>query len=132
MRKAWVLDTATKGTGAEMVPLEKVLKKPAREPQLSLVELNRAAPARVAPEPDGRRPRQFRVVDVMTREVLAEGASTRTTVDLLEEARSIVDVQIAVWEPTAERWRPLTLGEQRALWEFRGRSAAPLVAHDSA
>ena len=28
-RKAWVLDTGTKGTGAEMVPLEKVLKKPA-------------------------------------------------------------------------------------------------------
>ena len=28
-RKPWVLDTGTKGTGAEMVPLEKVLKKPA-------------------------------------------------------------------------------------------------------
>jgi hypothetical protein len=28
VRKAWVLDTETKGTGAEMVPLEKVLKEP--------------------------------------------------------------------------------------------------------
>ena len=27
-RKTWVLDTGTKGTGAEMVPLEKVLRKP--------------------------------------------------------------------------------------------------------
>jgi hypothetical protein len=29
--KTWVLDTETKGTGANMVPLEKVLKKPAPE-----------------------------------------------------------------------------------------------------
>lgn len=28
MRKTWVLDTETKGTGAEMVPLEKVLREP--------------------------------------------------------------------------------------------------------
>jgi hypothetical protein len=29
MAKVWVLDTETKGTGAQMVPLEKVLEKPA-------------------------------------------------------------------------------------------------------
>jgi hypothetical protein len=28
MAKTWVLDTETKGTGANMVPLEKVLKRP--------------------------------------------------------------------------------------------------------
>ena len=38
-KKTWVLDTETKGTGANMVPLEKVLKKP--EP----------APARRRPTP---------------------------------------------------------------------------------
>jgi hypothetical protein len=32
MAKTWVLDTETKGTGAEMVPLEKTLKKPADTP----------------------------------------------------------------------------------------------------
>ena len=31
MGKTWVLDTETKGTGANMVPLEKVQKKPASE-----------------------------------------------------------------------------------------------------
>ena len=30
MGRVWVLDTETKGTGAEMVPLDKVQKKPAR------------------------------------------------------------------------------------------------------
>jgi hypothetical protein len=30
--KTWVLDTDTKGTGANMVPLEKVLEKPEPEP----------------------------------------------------------------------------------------------------
>jgi hypothetical protein len=28
MARVWVLDTETKGTGAEMVPLEKVLEEP--------------------------------------------------------------------------------------------------------
>lgn len=46
MAKRWVLDTDTKGTGARMVPLEDVLKKP--EPE---------APARKpAPAPAARRP----------------------------------------------------------------------------
>jgi|SRR5215210_4858419 len=40
-RKTWVLDTETKGTGANVVPLEKVLREP--EPQ--------AAPARRRPAP---------------------------------------------------------------------------------
>jgi hypothetical protein len=31
-KKTWVLDTETKGTGANMVPLEKVLKKPEQAP----------------------------------------------------------------------------------------------------
>ncbi len=38
MAKTWVLDTETKGTGANVVPLEKVLRKP-------------DAPARPAPLP---------------------------------------------------------------------------------
>jgi hypothetical protein len=31
MGKTWVLDTETKGTGANMVPLEKVLEKPLKD-----------------------------------------------------------------------------------------------------
>jgi len=61
------------------------------------------------------------VVDVMTREVLADGTDTRTTVKLLGDVRSIVDVTIWVWQPDAERWRMLTLEESRALWNYRGR-----------
>ena len=57
----------------------------------------------------------------MTREVLADGADTRTTVKLLEHVRSIVDVTIWVWQPEAERWRMLSLEEARSLWDYRGR-----------
>ena len=48
--KTWVLDTETKGTGANMVPLEKVLEKPEPAP----------APRRATPaaEPPRRAPRQ--------------------------------------------------------------------------
>jgi hypothetical protein len=64
------------------------------------------------------------VVDVLTREVLADGADARATVSVLEEVRSIVDVTIWVWQPEPERWRMLTLEEARALWEYRGRLGA--------
>ena len=63
----------------------------------------------------------FKVVDVMTRNVLAEGADLRTTVDLLAGIRSIVDVSIYVWEPKAERWQQLSQREARMLWGMRDR-----------
>jgi len=57
----------------------------------------------------------------MTREVLAEGVDARATVEALEDTRSIVDVVVHVWEPETERWRMLTFGETRQLWDYRGR-----------
>jgi hypothetical protein len=117
--KVWILDTETKGTGANMVPLERVLRKPGSDPVpgFALPELK---PPEAGPEAP-RAPRQFKVVDVLTREVLAEGAGTRATVELLEQVRSIVDVTIWVWQPEAERWRMLSLEEARSLWQYRGR-----------
>jgi hypothetical protein len=115
----WVLDTETKGTGANMVPLERVLRKAGSETESVRVLRQPKPPAPKPPEP--RSPRKFKVVDVMTREVLADGADTRTTVKLLEDVRSIVDVTIWVWHPETDRWRMLTLEESRSLWEYRGR-----------
>jgi hypothetical protein len=48
--KTWVLDTETKGTGANMVPLEKVLEKPEPAPAP-----RRAAPAAEPPRHPPRR-----------------------------------------------------------------------------
>ena len=124
MAKTWVLDTETKGTGAQMVPLEKVLRKPAREPALALVELPRAAEATPPPEPDSIEPRQFKIVDLMTRQTLAEDVGVRETLEVLGELRSSVDVNVFVWQPQRERWRLLTLSEQQALWEMRGATPA--------
>ena len=51
-RKTWVLDTETKGTGANMVPLEKTLsdkesaKSPRRRRQVPAVRSDTAEPAR--------------------------------------------------------------------------------------
>jgi hypothetical protein len=118
MAKKWVLDTETKGTGAQMLPLEKVLRAPAGKPARRPV-----APPRPKPDsvPDPAAPRRFKVVDVMTREVLAEGAGTRATVDLLEELRSIVDVAIYVWGERMQRWQLLSFAESKMLWDLRGR-----------
>ena len=66
MGRVWVLDTETKGTGAEMVPLDTVLKKPAPSRETLFV-------------PPKRKPR----------------------------------------EPKPERWRLLTLAEQRTMWDRR-------------
>lgn len=52
--KTWVLDTDTKGTGANVVPLEKVLKRP--EPAPPPRRRARAAEPRRAERPARRRP----------------------------------------------------------------------------
>jgi hypothetical protein len=62
MAKVWVLDTETKGTGANMVPLEKVVRSPAdrAEPRTPPAEPpKRARPAgeRPATPPRSRRPK---------------------------------------------------------------------------
>jgi hypothetical protein len=120
MGKTWVLDTETKGTGAQMVPLEKVLREPTGKPARRPVPRSRPNPA---PEPEPAKPRRFKVVDVMTREVLAEDAGTRATVELLNDIRSIVDVVIYVWSDRAEKWQLLTLAESKMLWKLRGQAA---------
>ena len=50
MAKTWVLDSDTKGTGAQMVPLEKVLRRPEEETP--------ARPRRRAAEPRPASPRR--------------------------------------------------------------------------
>jgi hypothetical protein len=118
MAKTWVLDTETKGTGANMVPLEEALRKRASDPVPGFGFRKPEPPPPAEPEPAG--PLEFKVVDIMTREVLAEGADVRATVTALEAVGGIVDIKVYVWEPAAERWRMLTFGETKALWEYRG------------
>jgi hypothetical protein len=123
MPKVWVLDSETKGTGAHVAPLEAKPPSAARERELVLVPLER--PPRPAPEPQPRRPRHFKIVDVRSNTALAEDVTARGAIETLERVRSIVDAHVYVWEPRAERWRLLTLDEQRAMWQFRRRSEAP-------
>ena len=114
-----MLDTETKGTGAQMVPLETVLKDPSSPaPPLIVPPARRPRPE---PEPEPKPPRRFKVVDVMTREVLAEGAEKRALIDALAGVRSVVDVHISVWDRDGERWRLLTFAEQKAIWALRDR-----------
>jgi hypothetical protein len=116
----WVLDTETKGTGANMVPLERVLRKPGSSDAVpGFVFRKLEPPASGQAEP--RAPHRFKVVDLMTREVLAEDVDARGAVRTLEAVRSIVDVSMFVWEPEAARWRLLTFDEGRLLWGYRGR-----------
>jgi hypothetical protein len=117
--KVWILDTETKGTGANMVPLDRVLRKPGSDtvPGFSFPKLKPREPT----EPEPHAPRRFKVVDVQTREVLAEDTDARTTIGVLEPVRSIVDVNVWVWQPERDRWRMLTIDELRNLWSYRGR-----------
>jgi hypothetical protein len=64
---------------------------------------------------------RFKVVDVMSSQVLAENVDVRKAVEVLEPMHSVIDARIFRWEPTRERWRLVTLGEAKALWAFRGR-----------
>jgi len=118
MGREWVLDLDPSGTGAEMRPLDSVLRKPERQPDLALVKRKPEPRPEKTPEP--RKPRRFKVVDVMTGQVKAEGASTRATVELLAQVRAVDDVRDHVWSEDAGRWRLLTRAEQRRLWDLRG------------
>ena len=109
-----------------MVPLEKALKRPASEKELALVALERPPRAAEPVEPLG--PRGFKIVDIRSSQVLAEGVSAAAAVDLLEGIGSVVDVRIYVWMREAKRWRLLTLAEQKTLWEFRGQPVATASA----
>jgi hypothetical protein len=127
MAKIWVLDTDTKGTGAEMVPLDRALKDKARTRDGERGRRARRRPASPPTPPDEteaaepRGPRRFKLVNAITREVLGEGIGAREAVDLLDEMRSLVDAHIYVWEPETDEWRALTLREQKTMWELRGR-----------
>jgi hypothetical protein len=115
-RKVWVLNTETKGTGAEMVPLETVLRKPSSGEPLYVPPRREPRPPK---EPEPKLPRSFRIVDVTTGEVLGEHLNTRAALAALESVDSVVDVRIYAWDHRSERWVLLTLGEQKALWQFR-------------
>ncbi|MEN3285325.1 MAG: hypothetical protein V7607_6465 [Solirubrobacteraceae bacterium] len=123
-RKVWVLDTETKGTGAQMVPLDKVLRKPGSSEPLA-VHVPPTREPRAPKEPEPKPPRSFRIVDVTTGDVLGEHLDTRAAIAALEDVGSVVDVRIYVWDHRNERWVLLTLGEQKALWEFRNRGDHP-------
>jgi hypothetical protein len=69
------------------------------------------------PEPPA--PRRFRVLDVVTREVLLEDGSVREMLSLLGTVEHMNDVNLYVWEPGGERWRLLSIAEQGVVWERR-------------
>jgi hypothetical protein len=57
MAKVWVLDTETKGTGANVVPLEKVVRPPQEreaQPERPVKHPKRPAPARAAADAPAR------------------------------------------------------------------------------
>jgi hypothetical protein len=117
MGRVWVLDTETKGTGAQMVPLDKVLKKPAPSHEPLFVPPKRKPREPKPAEP--RAPRRFRIVDVATRAVLADDVGAREALRALSDVRSTVDVHVFMWEPKTEAWRLLTLAEQKTMWDRR-------------
>ena len=115
-----MLDTETKGTGAHMVPLDEPESAEPRPPQKIWVPPKRTPREPEPPKPPP--PRRFRVLDVVTRTVLEEDGSVAETLALLAGVERMHDVNLYVWEPEDERWRLLSMAEQRIVWErARGR-----------
>lgn len=115
MGTTWVLDTETKGTGANMVPLE---RKQSRSAAPEPVSVPRNPKPREPEPPKPKLPHRFRVVDVMTTQSIVDDVGVAAAVDALSDVRSIVDVSVYVWQPERDRWRRLTFSEQRALFDL--------------
>jgi hypothetical protein len=126
MAKRWVLETSTKGTGANVVPADDEREEPKPDPPREREKLWVHAPTapRAPKPPEPRRPRRFRVVEITTHQVLADDADARTTIAALRGVPSIVDVTISVWDEKTGRYRLLTHGEQRTLWDLRDAGGA--------
>jgi hypothetical protein len=122
MAKVWVLDTSTKGTGATMVPLDSVLRKPSGRAEPIYVPPP-TPPKEPAPE-QPRSPRRFKIVDVRSRVLLGEDVTARAAIATLRGVQSIVDVTVYVLEPDEAKWRLLTFDEQRLLWSLRDTPSA--------
>jgi hypothetical protein len=123
-RTTWVLDTETKGTGAEMVPLERLQeRKRLKDGRERIRVIARDEPAQEKDPTTGhevpRAPRRFRVVNVLSRQVLADDAGISEVLDALRSVGSVVDVNVYVREADEEDWRPLTISERRTLWSYR-------------
>jgi hypothetical protein len=117
MGRTWILHTETKGTGAQMVPLESATKRSSAGGELVVPRKPRRRR-----EPSEDRPREahrFRIVDLVTGETLVDRAETAEAVGVLRGLRSPVDVNIYVWREKPGRWRLLTLEEKRVLWGLR-------------
>ena len=56
---------------------------------------------------------------MLSRQVLQEDGSVRETLALLGGVDRMHDVTVYVWEPDEDRWRLLTMDEQRVVWERR-------------
>jgi len=125
MAKTWVLETSTKGTGANIVPLEdeQEARDRARERDREQLWVHKPTNPRPAPEPEPKRPHRFKVVEITTHRVLAEDADARATIAALRDVHSIVDVTISVWSEKDNRYRLLTHGEQKTLWDLRDAQA---------
>jgi hypothetical protein len=70
MAKTWVLDTETKGTGANVVPLEKVLRRPEEAPEPARRPKRPAPSGEAAPR---RRPRPAKAEPVRSATALPPG-----------------------------------------------------------
>jgi hypothetical protein len=120
MARKWILDTETKGTGAHIEPLEKAPAKP--EAPLNLARFK--APAPPVPEPEPKAAPRFRVVDVMGARVLADDVDSVEAAAALRTLRGPLDARIYMWDRDAGRWRLLTIGQTRALWDLAARAGA--------
>ena len=99
-----------------MVPLEKVLKEPGSGPVPAVASKRQRRRPPAAPEPAPAR--RFKLVDVMTREVLAEDVDTRRALAELARFSTAVDVRVYVWQSKAGKWRLLSIAEQQAMWNL--------------
>jgi hypothetical protein len=102
-----------------VVPYQETLRNGRLERELALVRLGGAPPPPRSPAPP--EPLRFKVVNVMSSQVLIEDAGAREAVESLEGLHSVLDARIFVWAPERHRWRLLSLEESKAMWGFRGR-----------
>ena len=127
MAKTWVLDTETKGTGAHIAPLKRDHRAKSRE--LNLVRFHPPAAARgsgssAAERSVSAQAMRFKVVDILSTEVLVEDVTLLAALQALGSLRKAIDARVYVRRADGGRWRLLSLADTRRLWSLRERASS--------
>jgi hypothetical protein len=116
-RRTWILRHDTKGTGAEIRPLDAEQFKAGHDPPLH-VHPNVSMREPKKEKPVVREPPRFRATSIFGAAwEPIHGVTVNVLVDWLATVPRMGDWNLWLWSPEQDRWIPLPAADRKFLWK---------------